>query len=180
MICLNHLFALVIGFFRIGITPVKTTVDPAASSGSVQDQAGALPSASGIVGLFQNLKNNAAPAFGNTALATKSGTTNTWSALDMVGGLIKRFGSQSAADITATATEIIAAIPGAVVGQTFPLVVANLSSVGVLTPAAGTGVTLLGTTTINRLTSRWMVGKVTGSAAVTLEGGFTFPNFGID
>lgn len=175
-----RLINLFLGLFRPAITPVKTTSDPASPTAGVTNQEGAMLDQSNMVVLINNLKNNAAPAFGNSELATKSGTTNTWSALDMVGGLIKRYMTQSAADVTATATEIITAIPGAQVGQTFPLVVANLGSVGVLTPVAGTGVTLLGTTTINRLTSRWMVGKILGSAAVTLQGGFTFPNTGID
>lgn len=178
------IFVRILGFFlgllRPAITPVKTTSDPASPTGGVTNQEGALLDQSNMVVIINNLKNNAAPAFGNTDLATKSGLTNTWSALDMVGGLIKRYSTQSAADVTATATEIITAIPGAQVGQTFPLVVANLGSVGVLTPVAGTGVTLLGTTTINRMTSRWMVGKVLSSTAVTLQGGFTFPNLGID
>jgi len=159
-------------FLRIAITNVKTTVAPAAV-----ETEGAQVHRGGVVNLINDLKANAAPAFGNAGIATKSGTTNTWSAADMLGGVIKRYGIQSSADLTDTAANIVGAIPGAQVGQTFPLMVANLTS-GTITPAGGTGVTLLGTSTILRFSTKLFVGKVLGSAAVTLEAGFTFPNSG--
>lgn len=155
-------------FLRLAITPVKTTIPP----GKIE-VIGALPTQAGIVGAVTDLLNNASPAFGNYGDAPLSGTTNTWPAAAMVGGFIRRYGTQSSADLTDTASNIVAAIPGAVVNQTFPLFVANMTS-GTCTPAAGSGVTLVGTTTIERFSARLFLGKVTGSAAVTLTSQFQF------
>ncbi len=167
------LFALIIllfrAFLRLPIVPVKTNLRPTDA-----EVVGAMPTQAGIVNLINDLKANASPAFGNTTLATKSGITNTWSADEIVGGLIKRYGTQSSADLTATGTQICNAIPGYQVGQTFPLMVANLTS-GTITPVAGTGVTLLGTTTVLRLSAKLFVGRITSSNAVSIESGFAFP-----
>ena len=165
---IRFLMALGGAFLRLGITPVKTTVPP----GSIE-VLGALPTQSGMVGAVTDLINNAAPAFGNFSQIPLSGTTNTWSAAAITGGIIRRYGTQSSADLTDTATNIVNAIPGAKVNQSFPLFVANFSS-GTITPAGGTGVTLVGTTTIERFSARLFVGTVTGSAAVTLTSCFQF------
>lgn len=155
-------------FLRLAITPVKTTVPP----GSIE-VIGALPTQQGLVGAITDLTNNAAPAFGNFGQVPLSGTTNTWPAASMVAGLIRRYGTQSSADVTDTASNIVASIPGAKVNQTFPLFVANMAS-GTCTPVAGSGVTLVGTTTIERFSARLFLGQVTGSAAVTLTSVFQF------
>lgn len=163
------------GFLRAAITPVK----PGPVATAAVETNGAMVNQGGLVTLFNALSNNAAPAFGNTGIGFYAGTTNTWSAADMVGGFIRRMSTQSAADLTDTAANIIGAIPGAVVNQTFPLLIANLSS-GTITPAGGTGVTLVGTTTIDRFSVGLFVGKVTGSAAVTLTKCFQFGGTGTD
>ena len=162
----------VISFLRLGITPVKVTTPP----GSIETL-GAMPTQSGLVGAVTDLVNNAAPVFGNLAQVPLSGVTNTWSAGDMVGGIIRRYGAQSSADLTDTATNIVNSIPGAKVNQTFPLWVANMG-LGTATPVAGTGVTLAGTTTISMQCVKLYLGRVTGSAAVSLTSCFQFGGAG--
>jgi hypothetical protein len=165
---IRFLLMVLASFVRLAITPVKTTVPP----GNIEIL-GAMPTQAGLVGAVTDLTNNAAPAFGNFAQVPLSGVTNTWPAAAMVGGIIRRYGTSSAADLTDTAANIVASIPGAKVGQSFPLFVANLSS-GVMTPGAGSGVTLVGTTTITGFAARLFIGTVTGSAAVTLTSCFQF------
>ncbi len=100
----------------------------------------------------------------------------TYNANNMVGGIIRRFSPGAAfTDCTDTATNIVNSIPGAKPLQTFPLLIANLGS-GLETLAAGTGVTIAGTTTISSNSTRLFLGQVTGSAAVTLTSCFQFSN----
>lgn len=172
MFVLIRALAALAGFLRLPITPVKLTVPPAAV-----ETAGAMATQPGIVGALTDLQNNAAPAFGNFQLGIYAGVTNTLLAKDMVGGFIRRNGTQSNADLTDTAANIVAGIPGARVGQTFPLFIANMNS-SVMTLGAGTGVTLMGTATIAQATVRAFMGTVTGSSAVTLTNMFSFPNIG--
>lgn len=157
---------LACSFLRLGITTVKITTPP----GSIE-VLGAMPTQSGLVGAVTDLTNNAAPAFGNSDQVPLSGVTNTWSAAAMVGGIIRRYGAQSSADLTDTATNIVNSIPGAKVNQTFPLWVANMG-LGTATPIGGTGVTLLGTTTISMQAAKLYLGRVTGSTAVSLTSCF--------
>ena len=162
------LFSFLTPFLWLPIVPVKTNVRPPDA-----EVDGAQLNQGGVVNLINDLKTNAAPAFGNAAIATKSGTTNTWPASAMVGGIIRRYGAGSSADFTDTAANIVASIPGAKVNQSFPLFVANMAS-GVMTPQAGTGVTLVGTTTITGNAARLFIATITGSAAVTLTSCFQF------
>lgn len=170
MLALVH--ALIIGFLRFAITPVKTTVPPSAA-----ETAGAMMTQPGLIGEFNDLKNNAAPVFGNFQLAIYNGITNTLLAKDLVAGFIRRNGTQSNADLTDTASNIVAAIPGAVVGQTFPLFIANMNS-SVMTLGAGNGVTLVGTASIAQATVRAFMGQVLSSNSVQLTNMFSFPNIG--
>lgn len=172
MFFLIRALASIAGFLRFAITPVKTTVPPGAA-----EVAGAMPTQQNVVGSVTDLKNNSAPVFGNFQLGIYAGITNTLLAKDMVAGFIRRAGTQSNADLTDTASNIVAAIPGAVVGQTFPLFIANMNS-SVMTLTAGNGVTLTGTATIAQATVRAFMGTVTGSNAVTLTNMFSFPNIG--
>lgn len=159
-----------LAFFRLAITEVKTTVRPVDA-----EVLGALPTQSNIVNLITNLKANAAPVFGNWGVATVSLAANTYTARQILGGIIRRVLAVGAAttDSTDTATNIVNAIPGAVVGQSFPLLISNLMS-ATLTVAAGTGVTLTGTATVTRFSTRLFLGEVTGSAAVTITNCFQF------
>lgn len=180
MFALSRLIFLALGaivsFFTLGITTVKTTPapgDPANAEGNVVPIGQAMK-------LLTDLVNNAAPVFGNFKVSIYNGITNTYSAGDMVGGIIRRYGTQSAADVTDTAANILLSIPGAKVNQTFPLFIANLTSVaavsgGVITLVAGSGVTFVGTTTIDRAATRLLLGTVLGSNSVSLTNCFQFP-----
>lgn len=173
---LTLLFAAAFCFFRLAITTVKTTPPP----GDASNAEGNVMPVSKVASLISDLSNNAAPAFGNFGVAIYNGTTNTYTAADIVGGIIRRYGIQSAADLTDTAANIVAAIPGAKVNQTFPLFISNLTSVaavsgGVITLQAGTGVTFVGTTTIDRAATRLLLGRVLGSTSVSLSNCFQFP-----
>jgi len=162
--------AALIGFFRLGITTVKTNPDPVAGI----EQDGALVPNGALVAGLQALQTNASPAFGNWSqtLIPASATAFTYPGSAIVGGIIRRFSPGAAfTDSTDTATNIINAIPGAKVNQTFPLIIANLGS-GLETLAGGTGVTIAGTAAIGSGTARLYLGQVTGSAAVTLTSCF--------
>ena len=169
-------FSSLLYFLRPAITTVKTTPAPSSPANA---EGNVMPFGSVVVQIT-DIVNNAAPVFGNFGVAIYNGTTNTYRADDMVAGIIRRYGTQSAADLTATASDIVAQIPGAKVGQTFPLFIANLTSVagvsgGVITPVANTGVTFVGTTTIDRASTRLLLGKVLGSASVSFTNCFQFP-----
>lgn len=159
-----------LGFLRLPITPIKTTTPPAAA-----ETAGAMMTQPGIVGELNDLKNFGSPVFGNFSLGVYSGVTNTLAAKDIVGGFIRRNSSQSNADLTDTATNIVNAIPGATVGQTWMLWIANLGA-GSMTLAAGNGVSFVGTATIQPTSVRCYIGQVLGSASVSLTTAFTIPS----
>lgn len=171
MFVISHLIALFLEFFRLGITTVKTgPQDPPSGI----EQAGALVPNAGIVALAGALSQNASPAFGNwnQILIPASLSAATYNANNLVGGIIRRFSTGAATtDSTDTGTNIVNAIPGAKVNQTFPLLIANLGS-GTLTLGAGSGVTLAGTAIIGSATARLFLGQVTASNAVTFTGCF--------
>lgn len=174
MFAFASLAAAFLAFLFPGITNVKPGPVPPAAA----EMNGALPNQGGLVTLFNALVTNAAPAFGNWGGDTGglyAASSVTYQAADMVGGLIKRSntGVASATDSTDTGTNIFLAIPGAVVNQTFPMIVANLGS-GSLTMNSNTGVSILGTNIIDRFSARLFVGKVTGSNLVTLTNQFEF------
>lgn len=172
MFAVVHFLMILAGFFRLGITTVKTFPDPIAGV----EQDGALVPNGAILGALGALQQNASPAFGNwsQSLIPASLSAATYGAGQMVGGIIRRFSPGAAfTDCTDTATNILLAIPGAKVNQSFPMIVANLGS-GLETIGAGTGVTLAGTATIGSAQARLFLGTVTGSNAVTLTNCFAW------
>ncbi len=162
---LNVIFA----FLRLAITQVKTVPNLLQNLG----QAGAMVPQGDLVPAIQAMANNAAPAFGNwSGTVVPNASAYTYPANTMVGGIIARFNPGAAfTDCTDTATNIVRAIPGAVVNQTFPLIIANLGS-GAETLAAGTGVTLAGSTAIGSCQARLYMGQVTGATTLSLTGMF--------
>jgi hypothetical protein len=166
------MFARLVSFLRLSISPVKTTPAPSAA-----EVAGAMPTQGGMLSLINSLVQNASPVFGNFLSRIYSGTTQqTYNALDMLGGVIKRYGLTGATtDSTDTATNIVNAMPGATVGQSFLMMIANLTSTGNLTVGVNAGITITGTASIQAGYARLYVGQVTGSGAVTLQNCFTFP-----
>ncbi len=117
----------------------------------------------------------------NQSVATVDSATGvTLSAADMVGGWILRTGAATGAvtDTTDTAANLVSAYNASdtQVGSSFLMGINNTTG-QVLTLAAGTGVTLSGTMTINPSNTRVFLGVFTdvtsGSEAVTLTSLFT-------
>ena len=170
MFVIARLVCLFAEFFRFAITTIKLPGDPPQGT----EQAGALVPNGAIVQALAFLQQNAAPAFGNWSqtIIPASLSAATYNANNMVGGIIRRFSTGAATtDSTDTGTNIVNAIPGAKVNQTFPLLIANLGS-GALTLGAGSGVTLAGSTAVGSATVRLYLGQITASNAVTLTGCF--------
>lgn len=171
MFAVLNFIGLLAGFFRALITTIKTTPDPV--SGIEQD--GALVPNGALVAVMNALQTNGSPAFGNWSqvLIPQSLAAATYNGNNIVGGIIRRFSpAGTTVDCTDTATNIINAIPGAKVNQTFPLFVANMGS-SALQVAAGAGVTMAGTNVISGFSMRMFLGQVTGSAALTMTGLFS-------
>ncbi len=170
---MHLLIQLSLAFLRPGITTVKLGPnDPAQNL----EQAGALVPNGAIVSLAQNLSNNASPAFGNWngTIIPNNPAPTMYPAQAMVGGFIMRFSPGAATtDSTDTGTNIVNAIPGAKVNQTFPLIVANLGS-GAITLGSNTGVQLLGTMSIGSAQARLFLGRVTGSNTIALTNQFAW------
>lgn len=172
MFLIVHALSILAGLFRPGITTVKTNPDPIGGT----EQAGAMiPNGALIAGLTA-LQTNASPVFGNWSqvLIPNNVAARTYSGAEIAGGIIKRFSPGAAfTDCTDTATNILNAIPGAKVNQSFPILVGNLGS-GIMTVAAGTGVTLVGSATIASNCVALFLGTITGSTAVSLTRCFQF------
>lgn len=172
---------LIRAFFRLCITPIKP--GPAAITDPVlgiSGQNGAMPDVRNASVILSALSNNGSPAFGNWSqtLVASSLLASTLTGGQLVGGIIKRFAPTAAStDSTDTGTNIVNAIPGAVVGQSFPLLYANLGSAAnsvTMTLGAGSGVTITGTNTITSNSIRLFLGTITASNAVTLTSCFQF------
>jgi len=99
---------------------------------------------------------------------------NTWSAAELIGGMLLRDPNGAArSDVTDTAANIVAGIAAAIVGSSFEFVIKNTADANeTLTLTAGVGVSLSGTMTIRRgYTKRFLAvcTNVTGGAeAVTI------------
>lgn len=105
-----------------------------------------------------------------TTLNTASNLT--YSAAQMLGGVIIRdTASADRSDSTATAAQLVAALPGVTVGQSFWLLVRN-SGANTITLGGGTSVTISGTATIATNNSKLFLGVFTNvtssSEAITL------------
>lgn len=164
------IISLLAGFFRLSITPIKI----GAGSPLNMEQDGALIPNGAILAAFGNVQINGSPNFGNwtQTLIPANLTATTYSGAAIPCGIIRRFSPGAAfTDCTDTATNIINAIPGATVNQTFPFIVANLGS-GLETLGAGTGITISGTAAIGSATARLFLGQITGSAAITITSCF--------
>jgi hypothetical protein len=167
---------LILAFLRLAITPVK--IGPRSLTDSIPGQMGAQIDYGLAATVVSNLSNNSSPAFGNwsSTIIPNARTADTYNAQELVGGIIRRFTPGAAfTDCTPTATNIVNAIPGAVVGQSFLSIIANLGS-GIETIGAGTGVTLIGTTTIASNATGLFLGKVLSSTTVSFNRLFVWGN----
>lgn len=99
---------------------------------------------------------------------------NTWSAAEMIGGLLLRDpAGANRSDVTDTAANIVDGISGASVGSSFEFTIKNTADANeTITLTAGAGVTLTGTMTIRRGYTRRFVAVCTnvgsGTEAVTI------------
>lgn len=101
----------------------------------------------------------------------------TYSAAQMLGGLIKRDPNGAArSDVTETAANLAAAIPGVAAGASFEFQITNdADAAETITVTAGVGVTLVGTMTIAQNASRRFLVFFNSTSAVTIysAGSFT-------
>jgi hypothetical protein len=121
------------------------------------------------------------PLLGGTFASTFTPTTIstagavTYTAAQFIGGLILRDPNGSArSDVTPTAALLIAAMPGAAIGQSFQFDLVNTADASeTITLTAGTGVTVAGTATVAQNNGkRWIVyitNTTSGSEAVTVR-----------
>jgi len=121
------------------------------------------------------------PLLGGTFTSTFTPTTIstagavTYTAAQFIGGLILRDPNGSArSDVTPTAALLIAAMPGAAIGQSFQFDLVNTADASeTITLTAGTGVTVAGTATVAQNNGkRWIVyitNTTSGSEAVTVR-----------
>lgn len=121
------------------------------------------------------------PLLGGTYSTTFTPTTITtagvvtYTAAQFLGGLILRDPNGSArSDVSPTASQLIAAMPGATIGQSFQFDLVNTADASeTITLTAGTGVTVAGTATVAQNNGkRWIVyitNTTKGSEAVTVR-----------
>lgn len=144
------------------------------TSASSMEWDGALPGIGGLMPFLSQLVNNGSAAqgwFNNASVTAASGAT--FSAGQMLGGLIVRSTQAATSDNTDSAANIVAAWPGCKVGDSALLFIVNLDS-ATLTLVAGSGITLAGTTTVLTVAMRIYIIKPTnvtaGAQAVTVTG----------
>ncbi len=162
--CLAALVAAPLFAAGIPVTPTARSLE----------QNGNIVPSFALIPYLNQVQNNGAAAYGSWTLATvtnAAGTTVT--AGNIVGVLETRTGAAAVTDTTDTAANIIAAIPGAVIGSQALWQVQNQNS-GLLTLAGGTSVTMAGQTTVP-INQTW-IGQVNvasgniGSATITNQG----------
>jgi hypothetical protein len=169
------ILTLVSALFRPLITPIKP--GPVAIGGAVPGQQGAMTDYAGLTTILANLSNNGTPVgagFSQTLIPNNI-SARTYSGQEMVSGIIRRFSAGATlVDCTDTATNIVAAIPGAMPNQSFLTMIASMGS-NALQVAAGTGVTMGGTNVIGGFSMRLFLGQVTGSSTISMTPLFTLP-----
>jgi hypothetical protein len=126
------------------------------------------------LGAMQRGLSLANPSINASAVTNASTTALTLSAANCAQGLINAIvvtsGGSANTNTTDTATNIIALFwPGAYVGATALLTIANLNS-GTMTLAGGTGVTITGTATTATLANTFWQAKVTNLANPSVVG----------
>lgn len=131
-----------------------------------------------LAGFFPAI--NDAVAHATTVATVATAGPRTYTAAELAGGLILRDPAGAArSDVTPSAADLAAAIPGAAVGSGFELVIRNTADAAeTITLTAGNGVTLSGTMTIEQNNSRRFlvvctnVGAGTEAATVYSMGSF--------
>jgi hypothetical protein len=115
-----------------------------------------------------------------TVTIDATGGVRTYTAAELIGGLILRDpAGGNRADVSPAAADVVAGIPGAIVGSSFEFTIRNTADAAeTITVTAGAGVTLSGTMTIAQNNSKRFLAvctNVTGGAeAVTIYSLGTF------
>ena len=106
----------------------------------------------------------------STITALTSGATATYTAAQIMGGVIVDTPGEAATCTTDTGTNIVAAIPNAVDGSTFMVTIHNAHGTNGITLAAGADVTIVGTTlTVPAKNVRTFLGVVTSVSSNTVS-----------
>lgn len=166
----------------------------ATDAGKGQDNAGSLAYARAVMveasaaedDLASCLLLGMCPAITDSVMKVTTVTTdntagaNTWSAAELVGGLMLRDpAGDNRSDVTPTAAQIVGAITGAIATSSFEFVIRNTADAAeTITLTAGANVSLSGTMTIAQNNSKRFLAVVTnagsGTEAVTIYSLGTF------
>lgn len=125
-----------------------------------------------------NLAMDVANSANQSARDSITSSAPTLTAAQVLGGLLNFSGQTAAQAVTTpTATEIVAALKNAQVGQKFEFVVQNAhTSLGAITLTAGTGVTVTaGSVPVTKTQIFWGIVTAIGTPAVSIYGLLTAP-----
>jgi hypothetical protein len=105
----------------------------------------------------------------STVTSKTSGATVTYTAAEMLNSMIIDVITQACAATTHTGTQIIAAIPNAIVGSSFWFILENGAGSGIaITLTAGADVTVTGTATVAQNNTKLFFGIVTSITSHTV------------
>lgn len=89
----------------------------------------------------------------------------------ILGGIYTRSGTNtSRTDTTATAADLIAAMPDMGIGDTYMFMVCNLTGTNPITIAGGTDVTASGNLSVVALATKWFLLEKTSATTMTMVG----------
>lgn len=134
---------------------------------------GNAPNNGSLVQVLNELKNKASPTFGTWNFNAVTGSNTLTTAQTLNAFLIVASGPGATTQTTPTGTQLFNATPGAQVGNTFPLIIAN-NVTGTMTLTGGTGVTLTGTTSIAAASVKIYLGQLTSTTQATITEVFGF------
>lgn len=160
----------------VGLSPaVAASINQFQQAIALEENGGILNNGA-LINAIQSLANNAAPTYGTVNYQTSAAASIT---LTNLAGLNLFLTNGGAVTVTLdNAPNVVAQIPGAWNGMTFPMTIAGNASTTVAAPTVTyTGITLSGTTTIAANGLRYYKGQITqlySNTANSLTSGTTF------
>jgi hypothetical protein len=144
---------------------------------------GGLIDAGDLAQYLSDVKNNGAALMGTTQIVSNVvAAGQLMSASTMINQYIRRTGAGAITDTIDSAVNIVAAMPGAKVGDSFWFILANFNT-GTLTLSNGVSpaanITLNGTLTVAQSAVRWFIGTISAVGAtpsVVINGAFSVPS----
>jgi hypothetical protein len=144
---------------------------------------GSVPDQGDLNQYLSDVKANGSPLMGTTQIVSNVvAAGQLMSASTMVNQYIRRTGAGAITDTIDSAVNILAAMPGAKVGDSFWFVLANFNT-GTLTLSNGVSpaanITLNGTLTIAQSAARFFIGQISAVGAtptVVINGAFSTPS----